>query len=136
MKAITIWQPYATLLARKIKRYETRSWQTGYRGAIAIHAAKKSIKAVEADIGRSQINTMQGQLFEALEDLPLGAVIAVGQLIACHAIDRHFMAKLTETERRLGNFEPGRYAWEFEDIVMLDEPEPAAGKQGLWEWEP
>ena len=43
MKAITIWQPWASLLACGGKRFETRSWATSYRGPIAIHAAKKSV---------------------------------------------------------------------------------------------
>ncbi|WP_371822846.1 hypothetical protein [Cohnella sp. LGH] len=28
MKAITVWQPWATLIALRLKRYETRSWST------------------------------------------------------------------------------------------------------------
>lgn len=39
MKAITIWQPWASLIACGVKQYETRSWPTKYRGPIAIHAA-------------------------------------------------------------------------------------------------
>lgn len=41
MKAITLWQPWASLIAIGAKKYETRSWKTNYRGPIAIHAAKK-----------------------------------------------------------------------------------------------
>lgn len=39
MKAITLWQPWASLIALGAKTIETRSWQTSYRGPIAIHAA-------------------------------------------------------------------------------------------------
>ncbi|MFV0399180.1 MAG: ASCH domain-containing protein [Oscillospiraceae bacterium] len=46
MKAITIWQPWASLLACGAKKYETRSWVTSYRGPIAIHAAAR-----KCDIG-------------------------------------------------------------------------------------
>lgn len=41
MKAISLWQPWATLVAIDAKRFETRSWKTNYRGLLAIHAAKK-----------------------------------------------------------------------------------------------
>jgi hypothetical protein len=41
MKAITIWQPWASLKACGAKEFETRSWATSYRGPIAIHAAAK-----------------------------------------------------------------------------------------------
>ncbi len=39
MKALTVWQPWATLVAIGAKRIETRSWSTSYRGPLAIHAA-------------------------------------------------------------------------------------------------
>lgn len=39
MKAITIWQPWASLIALGVKTIETRSWSTDYRGPLAIHAA-------------------------------------------------------------------------------------------------
>ena len=41
MKALTIWQPWASLIAGGAKQYETRSWATQYRGPIAIHAAAR-----------------------------------------------------------------------------------------------
>lgn len=40
MKAITLTQPWATLMAIGAKRIETRSWATSYRGELAIHAGK------------------------------------------------------------------------------------------------
>lgn len=39
MKALTLWQPWASLVALGVKTIETRSWSTGYRGPLAIHAA-------------------------------------------------------------------------------------------------
>ncbi len=40
MKALTLWQPWATLVAMEVKKIETRCWTTKYRGELAIHAAK------------------------------------------------------------------------------------------------
>lgn len=40
MKVITIKQPYASLIAEGLKRYEFRTWRTRYRGEILIHAGK------------------------------------------------------------------------------------------------
>lgn len=39
MKALTLWQPWASLIAVGAKTIETRSWSTTYRGPLAIHAA-------------------------------------------------------------------------------------------------
>jgi len=43
MKAISLWQPWASLVACGAKRFETRSWPTRYRGPLLIHAAKKVV---------------------------------------------------------------------------------------------
>ena len=41
IKALTLWQPWASLIAWGEKQYETRSWSTEYRGLLAIHASKR-----------------------------------------------------------------------------------------------
>ena len=38
LKVLTLRQPWATLVAEGIKKYEFRSWKTNYRGKILIHA--------------------------------------------------------------------------------------------------
>lgn len=43
MKALSLWQPWATLIANGAKQIETRSWSTSYRGPILIHAAKRKV---------------------------------------------------------------------------------------------
>ena len=40
MKAITIKQPFASLIAAGLKEYEFRTWKTNYRGELLIHAGK------------------------------------------------------------------------------------------------
>ena len=41
MKALTLWEPWATLVAEDVKTIETRSWGTNYRGPLAIHSAQQ-----------------------------------------------------------------------------------------------
>jgi hypothetical protein len=41
VKALTLWQPWASLVALGVKSIETRSWSTSYRGPLAIHASKR-----------------------------------------------------------------------------------------------
>lgn len=141
MKAITIWQPWASLLAHGMKQYETRSWATKYRGPIAIHAAKRPVRqtidALVADRGGGWTTL---DYFESLfmrpgelDHLPTGAVVGTALLTRCNLITEDFVAKLTPMERALGDFTLGRYAWEFHGRVPLDSPIPAKGMQGLWE---
>lgn len=41
MKCLSLWQPWASLLAAGVKRVETRGWYMRHRGPLLIHAAKK-----------------------------------------------------------------------------------------------
>lgn len=142
MKAITIWQPWATLLVSGKKKYETRSWATSYRGPIAIHAAKRPVRrtidALVADRGAGWLTL---DYFDSLfmrpgelNQLPTGAIVGTAILTRCNLVTEAFLAKLTPMELALGDFTLGRYAWEFQMMVPVDPPVPARGMQGLWEW--
>lgn len=152
MKAITIWQPWASLLACGAKRFETRPWATSYRGPIALHAAKKSV-FYSLELIPSPVALEMKELIGAeWKDLPTGAIIATGTLIGCHKIDlirempcapqetgcwdcnhRGNWIDITEQEASFGDWTPGRYAWELSGVKMID-PVPAKGQQGLWNW--
>ena len=140
MKAVTIWQPYATLLIEDIKKFETRSWKTSHRGFIAIHAAKKPIKDV-AKLLPEDIKKTINEICKKYQqkhgkiEFPAGAIIGTAELIYCHLIDEAFLRTLTEEEKAMGDFTPGRYAWEFKDkSTDLFVPEIIGG-QGLWNWQ-
>lgn len=144
MKAITIWQPWASLLVMGQKLYETRSWTTTYCGPIAIHAAKRPVRrtldALVADRrdGWVTLDYLYEGLFThpgSLDQLPTGAIVGTGYLLRCNLIDEAFVAQLTPQERALGDFTLGRYAWEFEQMAQLAAPIPARGAQGLWNWD-
>lgn len=154
MKAITLWQPWASLLACGAKRYETRSWPTSYRGSIAIHAAKQDVTKIVFELPTEVRHAM----FEAIKPaippgrttihhVPCGYVIAIAELVGCYEIKKNPYDKvryyLDETgaaveikgnELLFGDFTPERYAWKFRNMKMLPEPIPAKGKQKIWEW--
>lgn len=91
MKAITIWQPWASLLATGAKQYETRSWATSYRGPIAIHAAKKDISDVLHILPRHLANKMKETIGTELKDLPTGSVIATAELVNVWSIAYYWL---------------------------------------------
>lgn len=144
MKAITLWQPWATLLACGAKQYETRSWATKYRGPIAIHASIKTGIKVSPEFAKV--------VDEYCSKFPLGYIIATAELVDCHKIVRYGGRGMssdgpgwletedgiylpTEQELLFGDWTPGRYAWEVVNVKMLPEPIPAKGHQRLWNWE-
>ncbi|HUY26192.1 MAG TPA: hypothetical protein VMV27_02125 [Candidatus Binataceae bacterium] len=142
MKALTLTQPWATLVAQGFKCIETRSWATNYRGLLAIHAAKTFPRACR--------ELLAEPAFQVLQDanLPLGAVIGICRLHQCLRmpegivnfrawIERRFgQVTAPELEVQRGDFSPGRFAWDLRFARELDVPIPAKGMLGLWEWRP
>lgn len=169
MKAVTVWQPWASLLAIGAKNYETRGWATSYRGPIAIHAAGKPVHEsltgllLGAEAYTAVIAALAGYYRQGHpSDLPTGAIIATAELVNVWSIvyhpgsdidkaqhirvggelnvDKHhpdFGRIIVPTAQELifGDWTPGRFAWEMQNVQMLDKPIPAKGRQGLWNLE-
>jgi hypothetical protein len=128
VKALTLWQPWAGFVAAGMKRIETRSWPTKYRGEVAIHAGMK-LTPWAKDFPP---HILRG-LLEADPDGKLrhyGSILAVATLSDC--IRTQDLVCLDDRERLLGNYEPGRWAWRLESVIVLDNPVPCRGMQGLW----
>ena len=159
MKALTIRQPWASLIAAGVKTIETRSWSTKYRGPLAIHAGKAAPCSVFA--GRSvgedhrvgdwqvwyagaespPVYCMTPATGGPTTILPLGAVVATCTLADVVRVTPHEMDVWEAGIGRLkdhdinqlpfGDFTPGRYVFLLDRITPID-PVPCRGKQGLW----
>jgi hypothetical protein len=87
MKALTLYQPWASLVAAGAKTIETRSWSTTYRGRLAIHAGARPVKASDGSLDLWREQTQAHVLNEQLgfDDprgpLPLGAIVATCKLV-------------------------------------------------------
>lgn len=138
IKALTLHQPWASLMAWGVKTIETRGWATAYRGPLAIHAAKTIPPyARRAVLDRPTIiGVLQGRNIDPanLAGLPLGAVVAIVNLVDCKPIED--LGWLPYFEYIYGNFAPGRFGWITRNVRALDPPIPARGHQGLWDWVP
>ncbi len=136
MKAITLTQPWATLVALGAKQYESRSWSTRYRGPIAIHAAKGFPGwARETCYDQPFLDVLTAARIGPAT-FPLGKVIATAEIaeILPTGPGRLFPARLSDQELAFGDYSEGRYAWQFVNVQPLPEPVPAKGALGLWEW--
>lgn len=146
MKAITIWQPWASLIACGAKKNETRSWYTSYRGDIAIHASKKPLKKIWDEIldekTKVMINTITAteaphMMYrdELIPILPCGSIVAIAELKDCIRITPEYVLNLSRQEYALGDYTTGRYAWVLDNVRPLDESIEISGKQGIWQWD-
>ncbi len=126
MKAITLPQPWASLMAIGAKTVETRPYATAYRGPIAIHAA-----IISAPVNDPYYKNLLESTGLVNDQLPHGAILATGRLIDCE--------KITNTncpcypEYAFGDFIPGWFAWKIVVSHPLQTPIPAKGHRGLWE---
>jgi len=146
MKALTLFQPWATLVAIGAKKIETRSWTTNYRGPLAIHSSKKFSK--ENRILTYGEEYFRETLMKALiipsqkygmvpEDLPCGFILAICDLFVVYRIGNNPMKDgrpISGQERAFGDYTPGRYMWMLGNIKKLGRPIPVKGAMGLWEW--
>ena len=130
IKALSLWQPWASLMVAGVKLHETRHWSTEYRGPLAIHAAKTLDLAAAPD---ELCDAVLGPGWR--RDLPLGKVLGVGVLARVSKAEQ-VADHLTAADAASGNFARGRFAWRVEDIRRLREPIPLTGRQGLFNWTP
>lgn len=148
MKAITLYNPHAVLVGLEEKKFETRSWETKYRGPLAIHAAKRSPDEFLVLATMEPFNSSLGShgVFDTKQYD--GKVIAVVDLVECYKIDRedrHFVYAVTKdnyggriviskncNEYYFGDYTLGWYAWKLENPRLLNQPIPAKGRQRIW----
>lgn len=141
MKALSLTQPWATLVANEAKRVETRSWSTSYRGPIAIHAAKgfplDCQRLCSADPFHGGLDAVPAKR------LPRGLILAVAEIRDVMTTEEmvrlwrsHDSGRVPnyhdDRERQFGDYGPDRFAWRLVNVRRLVEPIPCKGALGLW----
>ncbi len=122
MKCITVRQPHAHLLATGAKFVDNRTWETNYRGWLAIHAGKSENALSDGDM-------------ERYPDMAFSAIVAVTHMAGCVHINH--IARLIETQPEFGwirdqNHIIGPFCWLLPVIYPLAEPVQRVGKRGLF----
>ena len=135
MKALPLWQPWATLVAIGAKRVETRGFPPSrlglrYGQRIAIHATKtdRELRFCSLEYFRDHVPDPSV--------LPLGAVIATCTLVRASQITEESARQLLERnpqEHAFGDYAPGRWAWVLAEVEALPEPIPLKGSQGTFD---
>lgn len=138
LRAISLWNPHATLMVLGEKRLETRPQNTNIRGRVFIHSA-------QSRAWKPMIE--QVEFFEALarhqvlpEDLKYGYILGSVEIIHSDRISSEDSVKclqsnLTASEFAFGDYSVGRYWWETKNPQMLAKPIPFKGQQGFF-WVP
>ena len=125
MKALTIKEPWASLIINEYKKYEFRSWKTNYRGKILIHAGMNIEKDMLSRFQEYNLNYYKG------------AIIGEATITDCILVDEKFNNKLRSENPivygRSNHVET--YAWKLENIKKYNVPIYIKGKLGLWNYD-
>ena len=147
--AVTLYQPWASLIALGVKQHETRGWRpcaAAHGATIAIHAGKRR---VFPDL--EEIPLLSGQVENLIhaDHLPAGEVVATARLASSFRVqswvqhgDGGYAARATQVSGEpvepwpridvYGDWTVGRWIWVLRDVAVLVDPLPARGEQGLW----
>lgn len=128
MKVLSLKEPWATLIKEGIKKVETRSWKTNYRGKLYIHASSSSIP-----------KNLDKEFASLIKDFSFnyGNIICECELVDCIYMTDEYIKNIKETnhlEYICGEYKIGRYAWILKDIKPLKELIKAKGKLNIWEY--
>lgn len=123
MKALTVCQPFAHLIATGEKRVENRVWQTSYRGSLAIHAGKSR-------------DWLRGA--QPTPDMAFGAVVCIVDLVDCVPIEgiARGIYDRKHPWLRYHYHTEGPFCWVLSRIRAINPPADCFGRQRLWGWQP
>lgn len=114
MKALSVKQPWAGLIAAGRKTIETRTWLTNYRGDLLICA------------GVSRSRSDESRAVEPAPDERFGVALCVVRLVECRP-----MTPADETAACCKIY-PRAWAWVIEDVRPI-EPVPVRGRLQLFD---
>lgn len=134
MKAITLWQPWASLIAAGVKTIETRTHDRFRRLAgsrIAIHAAGRRMSYTEAAaicdflIELGVISPARTPAW--FQRVALAAVVCTAR-VARFGI----LTQAEHARAACSDIDDNRFGLFLEDVRKLDEPIPYKGERGIW----
>lgn len=138
MKAITIKQPWASLIVEGIKDIENRTWATKFRGRVLIHASAKPVVGLPCE---ALTDEQYARVFTAKKLNSLigenGAIIGSVEIVDCVINHPSIWAEKTPDYIMKGDEEWSGipiYNWVLANPILFPEPIPAKGKLSFWDY--
>lgn len=127
MKALSLWQPWASLMADGRKKIETRHWRPPawlVGQSFAIHATKHVDSIFSRQCGYDPLT------------IPRGCMVAIVRLDKFEKFTADFQREINlYPEGMYGDFAMGRFGWFCTLVEKLNPPIEARGFQSLFDWE-
>ena len=144
MKAITIKQPWASLIVRGIKDIENRTWRTNFRGRVLIHSAGSHGKKFKINLTDDQMKLAFPVVAKEcmFGNFPFSAIIGSIEIKDCVVNHPSIWAEKTEEwtigiNPKIYKEITGKniiYNWVLANPVLFPEPIPCKGKLSFWEY--
>lgn len=131
MKALTLYHPWARFMELNIKKNETRSWATTYRGDLAICSAVKKLDQAAIDLA-TYILAPPHPLTAELPLWHFGCVLCVVDLWEIVPVSEQRIRMLSKTEVECGDYSLGRFCWLTRNCRRLAKPVFVVGRQGMF----
>jgi hypothetical protein len=154
MKALTLWQPWATLVIEGVKPFEFRRWPAPnwiWDHRIGIHAGARPVRRKEIDQLIADLVLEEGwgtalavepalailrKVRADLESIPLSSMLGtavIGKPVpAAEAVVAAYGENFKGDSDRIDH---QVFGWPIRDIKRFEVPVPAKGLQGFWEWD-
>ena len=131
MKALTLYDPWATLVVLGEKRFETRSWSTSYRGLLAIHVSKNRPREAKRFDDIEPFRSALGHNYHNLGYRHPGCIIGTVEVVGCWPT-WPYPSPVSRKEVTFGDWRIGRFAWKLANPQRLKAPIPCKGSMGIW----
>ncbi|WP_195654108.1 ASCH domain-containing protein [Bacteroides sp. 1001136B_160425_E2] len=125
MKAITIKQPWASLIVHGIKDIENRSWRTNFRGRVLIHASGSHGRKFSVDLTDAQTKAAFAAIAKEtmFGNMPFGSIIGSVEIVDCVLNHPSIWA------------DKGIYNWVLANPILFEKPfENVKGKLSFWDY--
>lgn len=135
MRAISLWQPWASLWLSPRKIHETRHWPTKHRGPLVVHAAQRFEKDHPPELAAILRAEFGADWYKTLTT---GAILGTVNLLNCIptndiAPSRYDHWAQCGDDRACGDFTDGRFGWQRgPDFKVFAKPVPFRGLQGIF----
>jgi hypothetical protein len=132
LKALSVKQPFAYLIATGQKTIETRTWKTNYRGDVLICSGKTPHTGTLLYFERNTIISTSAMRYayqhKTHELMQMGKALCIARLVGCRKMNDN----VSDRVAAWCEYQPDTYAWVFEDVRPVD-PFPIKGQLGLWD---
>lgn len=138
VRVLSLKQPWASLVVRGVKRFESREWPPGWRGRIAIHAcacvvSESQWNTIMSDPAvHSAASSVGVRTYADALQLPRSAVVGSARVDDVRVLADWGDAEINEVDMTLSSWWSSDILWRFSDPEECESLGPIEAMPKLW----